>query len=711
MKVVILAAGRGMRLGSLTEHCPKCLLAFGPETVLDRQIRILHECGIPEEDIFVVAGYKSETVSEHYRNVIVNDAYYKTDNSYSLYLALKNISDDVLVMDGDLVFEKELISELLQERSSGWLLCRKTGRSLGDTGVLTDDAGRVTGIGKHIGDSTCIYCGFAYMKKETVPAMVEELSRSRSEWYTVPLARLLDNYAFSALFSQNDVYEINTYFDYVNAKDHFGIERLNIVVVGASGLLGKKVYNILKRSYRVMGIRNRNGDPGLFSLDITNRDAVKAFFELNHPQIAVNCAGIADPDICESDREAAYRINVEAVENLCEVCRQYNTKLIHISTDYVFDGKDEAGYGTDHERLPQSYYGHTKAEAENIVSKYKNSLIIRIPIIYGYNDASDKETFPTAVLRSLKKGTPMYLDNKQIRYPVLIDEVALMIGASLSETGILHISSSEPVTKYTWAKCIARIFGYDAELVREDKESCLRNRPQHVRLLLSDGKYRAGSVEQGTAIMKAQMECAFKLIYSTHPEDFIFDINVGEYRYGLGKKLGRCLPKEIVSGLDYIVPVPSSGLYYAMGVAEVTGVPYLQALYKPDTAARSFQISSNYARAQLIKAKILPIRNLLQGKNIALVDEAIFTGTTLKVVCDMCKACDVNKIYIFLPTPPCYSRCKAYVRPERELLAEYTDVEELKNYFKVEGVIFQTLSDFEESLSGLRGICYECFKK
>ncbi len=711
MKVIILAAGRGLRLGSMTEHIPKCMLPFGSETILGRQVRILEEAGIRPEDVTIIAGYKAETVTALYNNVIINDDYYKTDNSYSLYLAIRETTDDVLVMDGDLIFEDVLIRQLLQIKNPNWLLCRKTRQSLGDTGAILDEDGSVCGIGKHIGDSAYTYCGIARISGTAARDLSGQLLENKSEWYTVPLARLFGTHLFTAAFSVHEVFEVNTYFDYVNAKDHFGIEKLNIAVTGASGLLGKKVYHILKRRYRVTGLQYSSGEPEFISLDITNRESVKAFFELYHPQIVVNCAGLAEPDRCEADRELALKVNVEAVRILCEVCREYTAKLIHISTDYVFDGEEEAEYEPGHERQPQNYYGHTKVEAENIVMGYKNSLVVRIPIIYGYNDASDKETFPLKVLGNLKKGKTVYMDNKQVRYPVLIDEVAMMIGDSLSRSGILHISSAVPVTKYTWARVIARVFGFDEALVREDRESCLLNRPPHVKLKLSDEKYRASDIVRGTEIMKEQMHCAFKLIYSTHPGDSIYGINVGEFRYKLGQKLGRSLPREIVRKLDYIVPVPSSGLYYAMGVADVTQVPYLQALYKPDTTARSFQIASNRARAQMIRSKILPIRSLLEGKSIALVDEAIFTGTTLKVVCDMCKACNVKKIYIFLPTPPCYNRCGAYVRPERELLSEFTDVGTLRDYFKVEDVLFQPYGNFEESICGIGGICYECFKQ
>lgn len=194
MKVIILAAGRGVRLGALTAHRPKCLLEFGSETILERALRILHECGISSEDITIVAGYKAETVSARYDNVIVNEAYYKTDNSYSLYLALQQVTEDVLVLDGDLVFEPALIKHLLQVREPNWLLCRKSNSSLGDTGILQNDNGTVAAIGKHIGGTTYSYVGIARISRQAVSDFIKELYTNMSAWYTIPLNHLLMNH-------------------------------------------------------------------------------------------------------------------------------------------------------------------------------------------------------------------------------------------------------------------------------------------------------------------------------------------------------------------------------------------------------------------------------------------------------------------------------------------------------------------------------------
>ena len=480
-------------------------------------------------------------------------------------------------------------------------------------------------------------------------------------------------------------------------------------MTGASGFLGQKIYHILKRNYDVVGTKGKNIDSQFTSIDLLDKESIMAYTRLIRPNIIIHTAGIPEPEKCEANRPKADRINVEAVKNLVEICNETGMKLIHISTDYVFDGESQEEYERDAKRRPKNYYGITKLRAEDEVKKCKDGLIIRVPLLYGYNNRGDKAVFPIKVLEKLKKGEEIFLDNKQIRYPVLIDDVAFSVADSLHKKGIIHITSNEPVTKYMWAKILAREFGYDEALIREDNESSLEDRPKHVKLRVEGQDYLVTNVKRGAEILRKQMACVFQLIYKSNPAEAVYGINIGRYRYELGKKLAFSLPKEIIQKADYVVPIPNSGLYYAMGLAEQIGVPYLQALIKPDTLARSFQISDIALREEVIRQKITPVRELLENSNIILVDEAIFTGTTLRIVCDMVKACGAGEIYVAIPTPICRNVCRQYVQPERRLLSWDVDEDELVTYFKVNGLVFQEYGRFEESIQGVRKICRDCF--
>jgi dTDP-4-dehydrorhamnose reductase len=708
MKAIILAASRGKQLGELTKDIPKCMLTFGRETILERQIRLLGEVGVGSPDICVVAGYKAEKIKEiEGISLIINNEYKVTDNSYSLWLALQSVDDDILVLDGDLVYEADVLRLLCGAKGNA-VLVSESNYYNGSTGVSVGKTGRLHAIGKHLSGEKS-YASIMKMTAKTAAVLAKDLKNSRTFWYTVSLNRILETEVFEAYYTTGHIVGVNTNSDYLDAKRYFGIERDMIWVTGASGFLGQKIYHILKRNYDVVGTKGKSADSEFAAIDLLNKEAIRAYARLIKPSIIVHTVGIPEPEKCEEDRAAADRINVETVKNLVEICNETGIKLVHISTDYVFDGESHKEYGRDDKRLPKNYYGVTKLRAEDEVKKCKGSLIVRVPLLYGYNHIGDKVTFPIKVLEKLRLGEQVFLDNKQIRYPVLIDDVAFSVADSLHKKGIIHVTSGEPVTKYIWAKILAQEFGYDECLIQEDKNSSLEDRPPHVKLGVEAQDYLVTNAKRGAEVLRKQMACVFQLIYKSNPVEEAYGINIGNYRYELGKKLAFSLPEEIIQKIDYVVPIPNSGLYYAMGLAEQIKVPYLQALVKPDTLTRSFQISDIALREQVIRQKITPVRELLENNNIILVDEAIFTGTTLRIVCDMVKACGAGEIYVAIPTPICRNICRQYVQPERRLLSWDVEEEDIIAYFKVNGVFFQTYDRFKKSICKLGNICKDCF--
>lgn len=392
MKAIILAASRGNRLGELTEEIPKCLLPFGKNTILNRQIDILRKSAINIENIYVVAGFMSEKVKKSVKcNVIINDEYATTDNSYSLWLALNIIDDDVLIVDGDLVFDEKIFERILKSDFNA-VLVKKEETIKESTGVSVRDDGRISEIGKHI-QNEISYCGIAYIKQNTVSVLRKELEKNKYTWYSVALNIVINNIPFYAIYTDRKCCGVNTKYDYMSAKRLFDIEKVAIWVTGASGFLGSKVYNILKRNYTVYGTKGNRSDSDLTALDLLDFEAICAYIQLNKPTIIIHTAGIAEPERCRDNVERARAINVETVRNLVNAAQKFNIKFIHISTDYVFDGEKEESYCKNDQRKPKNIYGETKKEAENIVQKYSNSLIVRIPIIYGYNNDNDKKLF------------------------------------------------------------------------------------------------------------------------------------------------------------------------------------------------------------------------------------------------------------------------------------------------------------------------------
>ena len=641
---------------------------------------------------------------------IYNSEYGNSGNSYSLLLGLKTVlsmrkNDDIIVIDGDLVFDEDIIFDVVSAEGNV-IVEKEKAVSFGKTGIVVQN-GRVISIGKHI-DSEKTFGNILKIKNEVIKSYIVLLEESKRFWYTIALDKLIKKEVFKELNASCYLKEINSFQDYEEVLNDRGINNDSILLTGASGFLGRKIYHLLKRRYSVIGICRQEDYEGEYTkIDLTDFEKIKAYIEFNRPKTIIHTAAIPDPDICERNKGKAKRINIDVVSNLVEICNQRGIKLIHISSDYVFSGEKTAEYDLDDVCDPVNYYGQTKAEAEKIVKRCNDYLIVRTPIIYGFNDEKDKETFPIKVIKTLSSGKELFVDNKQVRYPALIDEIAQAIEESMDKKGIIHVTSKMGVTKYKWAHIVAEEFGLNRKLIKE-KNGSINKRPKHVRLSVKENGIELSDIKTGTKILKNQIGCAFKLIYKSAPESEVFGYQVGTYRFNMGKILGKSIPQEIISKIDCVVPVPMSGLFYAMGVSEETGIPYVQALIKPQPHNRSFQIVDISSRENMIRDKICIISELICNKTIAIVDEAIFTGTTLRVVCDMVKACGVKDIYILIPTPKSKNRCGQYVMPNREMLAE--KVEDIKSFLGVKDVLFQKNETYEETMKSIPNICYECLK-
>lgn len=209
-----------------------------------------------------------------------------------------------------------------------------------------------------------------------------------------------------------------------------------------------------------------------------------------------------------------------------------------------------------------------------------------------------------------------------------------------------------------------------------------------------------------------QQFCSLRLLYQGDPNENVFSNNVGNFRIKLGEILANYIDKNCLSEVDYIVPVPSSGIFYAVGLSKALKIPMLPALKKIQVSERAFEIQDVDTRKRYLYDNMEVNFELIKNKNIILVDEAIFTGSTLKVVCDILKDHNVSKIYLAIPSPKCFTQCDYLVQPKRTLLLTKIDELYLSNYFNVNSVDFLPLEQYVKILKMINGnICYECFLK
>ncbi|MCD4746289.1 MAG: dTDP-4-dehydrorhamnose reductase [Bacteroidales bacterium] len=230
---------------------------------------------------------------------------------------------------------------------------------------------------------------------------------------------------------------------------------MNILITGSKGQLGSEIQN-LSSDYSKYNFFYTD----IEELDITNFQAVDDFFKINNIACVINCAAYTAVDKAEEDNKMAMLINSNAVKYLSQVSARYNSLLIHISTDYVFDGKSHRPYIENDKVNPTSFYGKTKLEGENqIIANAKKALIIRTSWLYsefGNNFVKTMIKYGRE-RKSLKVvfdqiGTPTYARDLS---KVLLDIISQT--HNVSGTEIYHYSNEGVISWYDFAKAIMEL--------------------------------------------------------------------------------------------------------------------------------------------------------------------------------------------------------------------------------------------------------------
>ena len=193
----------------------------------------------------------------------------------------------------------------------------------------------------------------------------------------------------------------------------------NVLVTGSSGQVGNEIKAISSDYSYNFFFTDRN------NIDITSKDSIKEFCKTNNINVIINCAAYTAVDKAQSDEINADLINRKAVKKLALVSQELNIKLIHISTDYVFDGKNFKPYCEEFQTNPQSIYGKTKLDGENEMRDInpKNSIIIRTSWIYSYYG----NNFVKTMLRLGKEKEELGVIFDQVGTPTYAKDLALTI--------------------------------------------------------------------------------------------------------------------------------------------------------------------------------------------------------------------------------------------------------------------------------------------
>ncbi|XRO75829.1 dTDP-4-dehydrorhamnose reductase [Methanocaldococcus sp. 28A] len=250
-----------------------------------------------------------------------------------------------------------------------------------------------------------------------------------------------------------------------------------VAVIGL-GMIG---YEIIKKylefdDYDVYIITR--SDKGFFNdveryfVDITNENKIKETIKTINPDYVINTAAMTNVDLCETERDLAYKINALGAKYIGEICKEIGCFLCHISTDYVFDG--EKGNYTEEDPInPINYYGYTKAEGERLLNEldYDAISIVRISVPYCISPV--KDNFFMWVLEKLKNNEVVNAVIDQWNTPTYVNELVEGIIKIYEnyDNGLLHFGGGEKVSRYEFALKVAEIFEFDMSLIKPIRSS------------------------------------------------------------------------------------------------------------------------------------------------------------------------------------------------------------------------------------------------
>ena len=242
---------------------------------------------------------------------------------------------------------------------------------------------------------------------------------------------------------------------------------MRILITGAFGQLGHALQSILskKSNYELIctGRKVKKGQEGI-PLDIRNQVALKELINTTAPDILINLAAMTNVDACELNPKLAGEINVAGLEHICD---SFEGKIIHLSTDYVFDGTS-GPYKEDDPLNPISIYGKTKLASEHILlEKDIKNLVIRGNVLYDYSPHTSA-SFLNWVVSSLKGNQEIKVVEDQFNNPTWTRSMSDIIELSIENDleGIIHWGDSVHISRFEFAKLIAKKFSLNESLIK-----------------------------------------------------------------------------------------------------------------------------------------------------------------------------------------------------------------------------------------------------
>jgi amidophosphoribosyltransferase len=217
-----------------------------------------------------------------------------------------------------------------------------------------------------------------------------------------------------------------------------------------------------------------------------------------------------------------------------------------------------------------------------------------------------------------------------------------------------------------------------------------------------------GVTRERYAPVRDKAQCVFEHVYFARPDSIVFGRPVQQSR----EQLGRLLAREHPVDADVVVPVPDSGVAAAIGYASEAGIPFRQALIRNHYVGRTFIEPSQAIRDFGVKLKLNPVRHLLEGKRVILVDDSIVRGTTSRKIVRMVRGAGAREVHLRVSCPPTISPCFYGVDTpsQAELIAANHSTEEIRRFVEADSLSYLSLGGLREAVADDRGdYCYACY--
>jgi len=324
------------------------------------------------------------------------------------------------------------------------------------------------------------------------------------------------------------------------------------------------------------------------------------------------------------------------------------------------------------------------------------ALVLGVSLLFGTGFSN----FAEYVIENVKNKTIIDADENLYVHPILVDEVAEYLYKHIDMSGYLRLLNSKQISLFNFACDICENNSFDLRFIHKA--------PTDYSIFDSISNQDATITDYCTSIKRYanQKKCLFNLIYKLKPYEYFENKSVASIRYGIGKNFSSTIPSDIVNDVDFIVPIPQTGITYANGIADGLGKLLLYAIFQKSNTSETFIVADVFKRKSMIKNKLAIIKELVKNKKIGLVDEAVFTGATLKLVCESLRSYDVEKIHILIPSPLGTKRCTNYVHPNRMVAGE-RKLHNISAYFSADTITFGDKSLFSQ----YNDFCSDCINK